>query len=149
MLLRDTVEQYFDICIQQFTERWKRGKSLSERNFTVALSNPTWDFSSKPAGSNATFGAVKDIDTSNQLVTFIPDVVGTYEIEFASSGQVALITINAGLYLGVEGGAVSCKTCHGPLPADNPGIYTKWLGTGHSDMLVRGLERNCKRSLWT
>ncbi len=82
---------------------------------------------------------LKTVDTSNQIVTFVPDVVGTYEIEFASSGQVAIITVNAGLYLGVEGGAVSCKTCHGPLPADNPGIYDKWLGTGHSDMLVRGL----------
>ena len=90
----------------------------------MLLSNPTWGFSSKPAGSNATFGAVKIVDTSNQIVSFIPDVAGTYEIEFASSGQVAIITINAGLYLGVEGGgAVSCKTCHGPFLLTNPGIY--------------------------
>jgi hypothetical protein len=136
---RDTVALYFDIAYNSLQNVGKEVKVYLKGTSDVALSNPTWGFSSKPAGSNATFGAVKDVDTSNQLVTFIPDVVGTYEIEFASSGQVAIITINAGLYLGVEGGAVSCKTCHGPLPSDNPGIYDKWLGTGHSTMLVRGL----------
>ena len=118
----------------------KEVKVYLEGTSSVALSNATWGFSSKPAGSNATFGPVKDMDSSNQIVSFIPDVVGTYVIEFASGGNLALITVNAALYLGVEGGAVACKTCHGPLPSDNPGIYDKWLGTGHADMLVRGLD---------
>jgi hypothetical protein len=48
------------------------------------------------------------------------------------------LTINAALYWGVEGGTVSCVACHNNASWDF--VYDKWLLTGHSDMLVRGLD---------
>ena len=137
---RDSLEHFFDVAYNSLQNVGKEVKVYLEGTSDVAFTNATWTFSSKPAGSNASFGAVKDVDTSTQIVSFIPDVVGTYVIEFADGGDAALLTINAALYLGVEGGTVACKTCHGPIPADNPNIYDKWLGTGHSTMLVRGLD---------
>lgn len=137
---RDTNNpKYFDVAYNGLQNVGKEVKVYLQGTSTVAFTNATWNFSSIPAGSNAAFGMVKDIDSSTQIVTFIPDVVGTYDIEFSDGGQVAFITINAAFYLGVEGGSPSCKLCHGPLPTDNPDIYDKWLGTGHADMLVRGL----------
>jgi len=137
---RDTNNpKYFNVAYNSLQNVGKEVKVYLKGTSTVAFTNATWTFSSIPAGSNATFGMVKDIDTSNQIVTFIPDVVGTYEIEFSDGGQVALISINAGLYLGVEGGAVSCKICHGPLPVGKPGIYDKWLNTGHANIFTEAM----------
>lgn len=137
---RDTdVPKYFNVAYNALQNVGKEVKVYLEGTSTVALTNATWTFSSKPSASIAEFGMVKDVDSSTQIVSFIPDVVGTYDIEFSNGGDVAFITINAGLYLGVEGGSVSCKTCHGPIPTDNPGIYDKWLGTGHASIFTEAM----------
>ena len=137
---RDTdVPKYFDVSYNGLKNVGKEVKVYLEGTSSVALNNAAFAFASKPSGSNATFGAVKNVDTSTQIISFIPDVIGTYDIEFSSGGNIALITINAGLYLGVEGGAVSCKTCHGPIPAVNPNIYDKWLGTGHAMIFTEAM----------
>ncbi len=136
---RDTVDNYFDIAYNGLQNVGKEVKVFLKGSATFAFTSPTWSFATKPAGSNAAL-VVKNIDSSNQYASFTADQVGTYEIEFAAGGQLALITINAALYLGVEGGDVNCKLCHGPLPTTYPGVYDKWIGTGHADMLVRGLD---------
>ena len=128
---------YFDVAYNGLLNVGKEVKVYLKGTSTASFTNPTWAFVSKPSGSNAVFTTPKVIDTSNQIVTFIPDVVGKYEIQFTDGSLGDTIFIDAGLYLGVEN---SCKNCHGPLPYNNPGIYDKWLGTGHSDMLVRGLD---------
>lgn len=137
---RDTgVPKYFDKSYNGLKNVGKDIKVFLKGTSSVALNNAAFAFASKPSGSNATFGAVKNVDTSTQIISFVPDVVGTYDIEFSSGGTIALITINAGLYLGVEGGAVSCKTCHGPIPAINPNIFDKWLGTGHAMIFTEAM----------
>lgn len=133
----DSIEHYFDVAYNSLLNVGKDVKVYLTGTSTSSLINPTWAFVSKPSGSNAVFTIPKVIDTSNQIVTFIPDVVGKYEIQFTDGSLGDTIFIDAALYLGVEN---SCKNCHGPLPYDNPGIYDKWLGTGHADMLVRGLD---------
>ncbi len=129
---RDTVEHYFDRAYNSLLNVGKETKVFLQGSSSVALSGATWNFSTKPAGSIATFGAVKNLDTSNQLVTFIPDVAGTYVIEFGNAGDVALITINAAVYWGVEGGPVSCKTCHQNVINNLPDVYNTWINTGHA-----------------
>lgn len=129
---KDTVEQYFDKAYNSLLNVGKETKVYLKGSSTLALTGASWTFSTKPSGSNAQFGPVKDLDTSNQLVTFVPDVVGTYVIEFGSGGDVALITINSALYLGVEGGAVSCKTCHENTINSLPAVYNTWINTGHA-----------------
>jgi predicted CXXCH cytochrome family protein len=129
---KDTVAHYFDKAYNSLLNVGKETKVYLKGSSTLALTGASWTFSTKPVGSNAEFGLVKDIDTSNQIVTFVPDVVGTYVIEFGSGGDVALITINAALYLGVEGGAVSCKTCHENTINSLPAVYNTWINTGHA-----------------
>jgi hypothetical protein len=98
------------------------------------LVSPTWNVASVPGGSSVTdVASITDIDTATQLALFTPDVVGTYEVEFTSDGVTASVTINAGTYLGVEGGMPSCASCHNET-------YTKWMDTGHAHMLTSALD---------
>ncbi|MBK7630375.1 MAG: T9SS type A sorting domain-containing protein [Ignavibacteriales bacterium] len=129
---RDTVDQYFDLSYNSLKNVGTEAKVYLKGTSDVTFTSPTWNFSTKPAGSNATFGPVKDLDTSTQLITFIPDVAGTYVIEFSDGGDLALITINAAVYWGVEGGPVSCKTCHQNTINNIPDIYNTWVNTGHA-----------------
>ena len=137
---KDTVEQYFDRAYNSLLNVGKETKVYLKGTSSVALSGATWSFSTKPVGSNATFGPIKNLDTSNQLVTFIPDVAGTYVIEFGSSGDVALLTINAAVYWGVEGGPVSCKTCHQNAINNLPAVYNSWVNTGHATDTKRAFD---------
>ncbi len=100
----------------------------------TTLISPTWNVASVPGGSSVTdVASITDVDTATQMALFTPDVVGTYEVEFTSDGVTASVTINAGTYLGVEGGTTSCMTCHN-------GTYTAWSETGHAHMLTNALE---------
>ena len=107
---------------------------------TAAFVGPTWSITEKPAGSNAAFGLVKDIDTSNQLITFIPDLQGTYKVTFTSGTKSSEIVINAAVYFGVEGGAVSCKTCHQNTINNVPPVYNTWVNTNHAIDTQLGLD---------
>lgn len=133
-VVRDSVEQYFDMRYTGLENVGVGTKVFLKGEFMDStLNSPTWTFLSKPGGSGAVFGATKDVDASTQLVTFVADVNGTYVVEFSDGTFADTITINAALYLGYEGGAVACGVCHSDK-------VTEWEGTGHSDMLVRGLE---------
>lgn len=133
----NTVGHYFDVPSNGLTNVGKEVKVYLQGTKSTALVSPQWTFVSKPFGSQVTFGSTLNIDTSNQLITFRPDVVGTYTIQFADGGLTATIVINSALYTGVKEGG--CKACHGVFPQDNQGIYDKWANTGHATMLVRGL----------
>ncbi len=97
----------------------------------AAFVNPGWTVTQKPDGSVAEFGTPVNVDTNVQVVAFIPDLLGTYVIEFADGGAPASLTINAGLYLGIEDGR--CALCHKDQSDE-------WKMTGHATMLQRGLD---------
>ena len=98
-----------------------------------SLSSPVWNLLSAPGGSTAAFGTTLDIDTSTQVISFIPDRVGEYNFEVVNGSMSDTLTLHAGLYLGVDAGTINCHTCHSE-------IYNKWEQTGHASMLFRGLE---------
>jgi len=99
---------------------------------STQLLSPAWTVKSAPAGSAASVTVTVNVDTSNQVAIFTPDVVGTYILEFADGSLTAEVTINAGTYLGVEAGAVNCKMCH-------KGKYDEWMGTGHYDIFYEAM----------
>ncbi len=135
---RDTVEIYFDRVYNSLLNVGVETKMYFVGHFEDStLNNPTWTVFIKPVGSTADFGTTKNLDASTQLNTFIPDVIGTYKIAFSDGSFADTLVINAATYLGVEGGAVNCIGCHNTVIWDYK--YDKWLETGHSDMLVRGL----------
>jgi hypothetical protein len=135
---RDTIDLYFDRAYDGLLNVGKETKMFFKGHFEDStLLAPVWTLFIKPVTSVAVLGATKDMDASTQIASLIPDVVGTYKVAFTDGMFSDTLTINAGLYLGVEGGAVNCIGCHNTSIWDYK--YDKWLGTGHSDMLERGL----------
>jgi hypothetical protein len=68
---------------------------------------------------------------AGQLVTFKPDMTGEFKVSLTVAGATNEITIIAGMFVGNDRG--TCKPCHN--------TYVKeWEGTGHSTILIRGLE---------
>jgi hypothetical protein len=134
---RDTIDMYFDRAYNGLVNVGNETKVYLKGESDVTLSSPMWSMLFAPGGSTTTFGATKDLDTNIQLINFIPDLVGTYKIEFKDGTAADTIVLNSATYLGVEGGAVSCIGCHNTQQWNFK--YDKWMETGHSDMLVRGL----------
>lgn len=102
------------------------------------LNNPTFTAIERAPGSDATklFGANREgVDTSTIIFVFKPDKPGKYVVQVNDAPYSATITINAANYIGVLNTVnnVNCETCH-------PTYVQKWSQTGHSNMLVRGLE---------
>ena len=136
----DTIAHYFDRTFTGLQNVGNQTKVFLEVTNTAAkLNAPVWSFTSMPVGSAVTFGTTNNIDTSHQVITFIPDKVGTYIINVTDGSSSASITVNSGLYVGIQTGA--CYVCHNGafVPAGVP-LYTKWQGTGHATMLQRGLD---------
>jgi len=136
----DTVEHYFDRSYNSLKNVGIGTKVYLYVKSTLAFSNPTWEVTEKPTGSNVQFGAVKSIDTSNQIITFIPDLAGTYKVKFTTGSKTAELVFNAAVYWGVEGGPVSCKTCHQNTINDIPDIYNSWVNTNHAIDTKKGLD---------
>ncbi|MGD8305283.1 MAG: T9SS type A sorting domain-containing protein, partial [Ignavibacteria bacterium] len=136
---QDTIEQYFDRAYNSLLNVGVETKMYFVGHLDgSALTGPAWTVFIRPIGSVADFGVTKDLDSATQINTFIPDVVGTYKIAFSDGVMADTLVINAATYLGVEGGAGSnCIGCHNTSIWDYK--YDQWLETGHSDMLVRGL----------
>lgn len=137
---KDSVEQYFDRAYNGLTNVGKETKVFLQGKSSVALQNPIWTITQAPVGSNAAFGSSKNVDTSTQLITFIPDLTGTYKISLQSGTTTAEITLNSALFLGVEGGAPlpTCKTCHNNSLFNF--VYDKWAQTNHATTLQRALD---------
>ena len=94
----------------------------------------SWAVLSAPDGSVATILNETVVDSATQLATFIPDLVGTYELEFTESGEAATVTVNAGTYIGVgDEGGCSNAFCHSSKVSD-------WMNTDHSSMFTRALD---------
>ena len=127
---QDSTEHYFDRTYTGLLNVGIQAKVYLQGSSTITFSSPQWNILSAPGGSSATFGTTKDIDTSNQVITFIPDVVGEYVIEFVDGSGADTVTLKAGLYLGVQEGG--CTFCH-------TDTYNEWTTTNHSTTLVRGL----------
>ncbi|MFA3783023.1 T9SS type A sorting domain-containing protein [Melioribacteraceae bacterium 4301-Me] len=112
------------------------------------LNNPQFSLTSKPSGSNATFGATQTIDTSSVVIVFTPDVTGTYVVKVVDGTYSATLTISAGLYLGVRGKGrdglhLACVDCHNGTDSYYPwrsNLIDKWQQTGHATMFQRGLD---------
>ena len=130
-VVKDSVEKYFDRAYSGLASVGKETKVFLKGMSSVALDNPTWSITQKPTGSTVLFGATKNVGTSTQFITFIPDLTGTYKISFQSGTVTETITINSALYLGVEGGFVSCMTCHNNTLFNFVG--DKWAQTGLED----------------
>ena len=134
---RDTIALYFDRAYNGLMNVGNETKVYFKGESDVALNNPMWSILFAPGGSTASFGPTNNLDTNTQIISFIPDLIGTYKIEFKDGTSGATITINSAMYLGVEGGAVSCIGCHNTSEWDYK--YDKWMMTGHASMLERGL----------
>jgi hypothetical protein len=136
---RDTVEQYFDRRYNSLQNVGMETKVFLKGQFVDSvLTAPTWTFLERPVGSTASFGITKDLDSSTQLITFVPDTVGHYIIEFSDGAAADTITINSALFWGVEGGTVNCITCHNNAQWDFK--YDGWLQTNHASTFQRGLD---------
>lgn len=102
-------------------------KGSSDKAFSLG----TWTVLSRPSGS-ADLTDNTQMDTSSVVAIFTPDAVGAYEIKFEANSKSDTVTINVGKYVGIKDKGCSAALCHGPK-------VTSWQETGHSDMLVRGL----------
>ena len=135
----DTVAHYFDRTYTGLQNVGNQTKVFLEVTSSAKLNAPVWNFISKPAGSVVTFGTTNDIDTSNQVINFIPDKVGTYIIQVVDGSLADTITINSGLFVGYETGA--CYVCHnGAFVPQGVPLFSNWQNTGHATMLQRGLD---------
>jgi len=135
---RDSVEQYFDRRYTGLTNVGNETKVYLKGQFEDSvLTSPFWEFLEKPANSNAVFGAVKDLDSATQLITFIPDQVGRYVVRFSDGTFADTIAINSALYLGVNNGQFTCVDCHNTAQWDYK--YDNWLNTNHAHAMEKGL----------
>ncbi|UCD37954.1 MAG: T9SS type A sorting domain-containing protein [Fidelibacterota bacterium] len=99
-----------------------------------SLTGATWSLMTKPGGSTATLGSPVEIDSATEIITFTPDVIGTYAISFVEGSYGDTVTFNAGTYVGMGASAADggCAQCHAPFAED-------WEATGHATALTRGL----------
>lgn len=138
-VVKDSVAKYFDRAYNGLENVGNQTKVFLEVTGSAKLTAPVWSFTEKPYGSVVAFGTTRDMDTSNQVISFIPDKVGTYKIKVMDGTLSATITINSALYVGIETGA--CNWCHngGTIVSPDP-IYSKWTKTGHAMIFKEGLE---------
>lgn len=135
---KDTVDNYFDRTYNGLLNVGNETKIYFKASVDGGnLTGPVWSIDEKPAGSVAAFGTTKDIDASTQVISFIPDLVGTYKISVTSDTLSGILTINSALYLGVNSDAPNCMTCHNIPQWGN--IGDQWKTTNHSSTLERGL----------
>ncbi len=100
----------------------------------ASLTAPAWTMYAKPGGSTAELSASTEVDSSSEIVTFIPDLAGTYRISVIDGTAGDTVVINAAKFMGVED---NCKLCHNGAASDH---YEPWSGTGHATFLKRGLD---------
>ena len=135
---RDTVDHYFDRPYNGLLNVGKETKMFFKASIDEGFLHPVWSIDEKPAGSTANFGATKDVDDLTQIISFIPDLVGTYKISVTSDTSTASLTINSALYLGINSSPPNCVDCH------NNAYFgykvDEWSKTGHASMLERGLD---------
>ncbi len=94
------------------------------------LISPAWAISTKPDSSNTAVLATEDLDSATQVISLIPDIEGTYKIDFSNADTTITVTVNAGLYISNKTEPINCGTCHNEF--DGSHIYDKWSNTLHA-----------------
>lgn len=116
---------------------WLNGYDVSGDTAFKPATSYEWSIVGKPAGSNAVLSS-----TNAQLVSFIPDLAGTYQIKLVVNGvDDTTITIIAANYTGVDwkeigSSSLNCATCHKSV---TPEIYSKWKSSDHATIFERGM----------
>ena len=98
-----------------------------------SITSLTWNLYAVPNGSNAALSAPVTVNDASEIVTFNPDLEGTYRISVTEGTYGDTVVINAAKYLGVE----NCKLCHNGAATQH---YAPWSETGHATFLDRGLD---------
>ncbi len=138
---RDSVDHYFTNRYNGLLNVGRGTKIYFKASVSGGhLTSPVWTILEKPAGSAAAFGATKDVDTSNQMISLIPDSVGTYKISVTSGAMADTLVINSALYLGVNSTPPNCINCHNSDIISSYLYYDKWSGTHHATTLKNGLD---------
>jgi hypothetical protein len=106
-----------------------------EGSDTLALSGAAFSVPTKPGLSEAAITETEATGDMTVVGMFVPDVEGTYVVNFAHNGSDSSLTVNAGTYVGSND--LACAGCHNTAGFNFK--VDKWKTTGHSDMLVRGL----------
>ncbi len=116
---------------------WLMGYDISGDTAFKPATSYEWSIVSKPTNSNAVLSS-----TSAQLVSFTPDLAGTYQIKLVVNGvDDTTITIIAANYTGVDwknigSQTLNCASCHKSL---TPDVYSKWSSSGHATIFERGM----------
>ena len=135
---RDSIDHYFNRAYNGLLNVGKETKMYFKASVEDGdLTNPVWSIDQKPAGSVAAFGTTKNVDASTQIISFIPDTIGTYKISVTSDTLTASLTINSALYRGINGTSPNCVDCH-----NNDYFEYKvdeWSETGHAEIFEEGL----------
>ena len=135
MVTQDTVDLYFDSRFPGIANTGVGTKMyLKCETIDTTLTSAVWAIIQEPSAGAGSFGTTKDMGTSAELITFVPSEEGTYKLTITDGTLADTIVINASKYMGTETtSGMTCATCHSDK-------YDKWEETGHSDMLVRGLD---------
>lgn len=142
-LVNQSQDDFFDVTSSGIPIVGLGAKTFLQVSADEAISNIVWSFSSKPAGSSASF-----INGNSALTAFAPDVVGIYEVKVdatLASGEALSegVSIVGGTYEGVGNlnGPASfphCAVCH-------PGNAEQWLDTAHATAFsshLNGMQTN-------
>ena len=133
-------------------------------SYLLNTTSATWTLDSKPAGSILTSTDIKDTTasgTSNAIVYFVPDVVGSYVISMTATGDSAgtskgttpskSVTITAAKFTGVgvyrtsinpDSGKYNyqpfnCAPCH-----NNDPIFASFVKTNHASAVARKISED-------
>jgi nitrate/TMAO reductase-like tetraheme cytochrome c subunit len=128
MVEKDTLKSIYTRTFSGLLNVGVGTQMLLKGSSDTILTNPTWTVIIKPEGSAATFGSPIDKNELIQLITFIPDVIGTYAVVFADGNNTAKVTINAAKYIGSK----TCAMCHKAKAAE-------WAETGHALHFTKAL----------
>lgn len=97
-----------------------------------SISGLSWSLEG-PGGSGASLSEATEVDSASEIVTFVPDMLGTYTAIVFEGMYADTVVINAATFLGVEGAAPNCTVCHSST-------FDKFAETGHSHFLDNALD---------
>jgi len=129
MITYDLVDDFFEYPYSGLTSVGVGTMVYLKVSTAGSFTNPVWTMPVSPSGSQTTLNNTLAEGNNVIYLKFTPDKTGRYVIEFGDNGVTADITFNSAMYLGVDGGPVTCMNCH------NNSLYgfigNKWQGTGH------------------
>ncbi|HET55799.1 MAG TPA: hypothetical protein ENN33_11345 [Ignavibacteria bacterium] len=112
MITYDLVDDFFEYPYSGLTSVGVGTMVYLKVSTAESFTNPVWTMPVSPAGSQTTLNNTLAEGDNVIYLKFTPDKTGRYVIEFGDNGVTADITFNSAMYLGVDGGPVSCMNCH-------------------------------------